>query len=184
MYSSQKSLLYTKWLCTKQTIRFTEWVESIYTSCLEMHFSTWHDPSTHLVVVGQTQAILQMYESNFPICALVLSIATNNNNNSNQSMWKKYLSLQYSVSMFRQRSANLLTTWTMLEGLPQVARGPPHVANNTSVTRGCSLCYPAIFRKLKSIVPMVCDRNRRLLQSEVYLNTAFDSFQLFLNKKL
>ena len=33
----------------KRTNSFTGWVEDIYASCLELHFSTWHDPSLGLV---------------------------------------------------------------------------------------------------------------------------------------
>ena len=71
----------------------------------------------------------------------------------------------------------------MVEGLSQVARGLPRVANNASVTRRYSLCYTTIFRKLKAMVPSVRESNRRLLQFEVYIDSGFDNFQLFLNKK-
>ena len=71
----------------------------------------------------------------------------------------------------------------MVEGLLQVARGLPSVANNTSVTRQYSLCYSTIFRKLKELVSLVRESNMCLLQSEVCIDCGFDKFQLFLNKK-
>ena len=86
--------------------------------------------------------------------------------------------------MCKQSSASLLTSWATVEGLSQVARGLPRVANNSSVTRRYSICYSTIFRKLKAMVPSVRESNRRLLQSEICIDSGFDNFQLFLNKKL
>ena len=48
----------------------------------------------------------------------------------------------------------------MVEGLSQVARGLPRIANQHSVNRQYSLSYSAIFGKLKVMVPAVRDSNR------------------------
>ena len=71
----------------------------------------------------------------------------------------------------------------MVEGLSQVARGLPRIANYVSVNRRYALSYTTIFRKLKAMVPDVRSRNMLLLQSEVCLDTGFYNFQLFLKKK-
>ena len=150
-------------LCNKNTLRFAEWVESIYTTCFELHFSSWHDPSSPLVSEEQIKAILQVYQYNFPISASVMSNATNSDTNNSLGLQKRYLSLQHFLSMCRQRSVRLLTTWAMVEGLSQVARGLPRVANYASVNRRYALSYPTIFRKLKAMVPAVRSKNRLLL---------------------
>ena len=84
--------------------------------------------------------------------------------------------------MCRQKNRKALTIWAMVEGLSQIARGIPRIANHASVMRRYSLTYPTIFRKLMAMVPSVRESNRQLLQSEVCLDTGFDNFQLFVNK--
>ena len=74
---------------------FTGWFEGIHSSCLELHFSTWHDPSLALVQSIQIESILHIFESMFPIYASVLSIVSNAGGNNIQAKRKKYLSLQY-----------------------------------------------------------------------------------------
>ena len=110
-----------------------------------------------------------------------MSNATNSDTNNSLGLQKHYLSLQHFLSMCRQRSVRLLTTWAMIEWLSQVARGLPRIANYVSVNRRYALSYPTIFRKLKAMVPSVRYKNRLVLQSEVCLDTGFDIFQLFLN---
>ena len=46
-----------------------------------------------------------------------------------------------------------------------------------------SLAYPTIFRKLMAMVPIVRESNYRLLQSKVCIDTGFNNFRLFINKK-
>lgn len=70
-----------------------------------------------------------------------------------------------------------------MEGISQIARGIPRIANNTSVMKTVSLTCPAIIRKLTAVLSPVRGNNCKLLHLEVCLDTGFDNFQLFVNKK-
>ena len=139
-----------------RTNMFAGWVEGIYATCLAQHFSTWHDPSLPLVESIQIESILNTFESKFPVCSSVLSIGTKAGGNNFLAKRKRYLILHHFLSMCRHKNMKLLTTWAMVEGISQIARGIPRIANNASVMRRYSLTYPTIFRKQIDSYGTIC----------------------------
>ena len=85
--------------------------------------------------------------------------------------------------MCRLKNSAVLTTWVMVEGMSQIARGISCVGSINIVMQRYSLTYPTIFRKLVDLAPAVRDNNCWLLRSETALDTGFANFQLILNNK-
>ena len=126
----------------------------------------------------------------FSVCASVLFLSSTSGRQRHKSRYvdpvslkKAFLNTQHCLSMCRIKNNHVLTTWAMVEGLSQIARGISRVGSADSIMRRYSLTYPKIFRKLADLAPTVHNNNHCLLQSKTTLYIGFDNFQLFSNKK-
>ena len=75
--------------------------------------------------------------------------------------------------MARLRNPRKLVWWAMVESLSLMARGIPKAAIATSVMNRQALPYPTVATKLNDFAPTVKSLNKRLLQNEPTLDTAF-----------
>ena len=175
-------------LSKTKTDDFVQYVDDVYYSAIVKHIENGHDPSSPLVADSVIHIMLTQFERIFPFTSLVFSTASSvlkkkNNSFSTHDMKRRYLAIAQFLGMVRLRNSHKLVWWAMVESLSQISRGLQKRATINSVLTRQALSFSTVFRKLNAFTPMVVQYNRRLLQGEANLDTAFDNFQLFISKK-